>query len=163
LASRALFILACATLVPSAIVQAQLASPRDTVVWETCFRLDSVGRAELRPSRQEACGTIRLPERVLVAGGSGEAGTHTVPFDQLGVSTGPSGRVWAYRDGSDTVRVVLNTVLGSDTPSGRVFVTNDEAAVHLDLVPSAGHPMVPWRQESCWRYCARGIVALHRL
>jgi hypothetical protein len=138
---------------------------RDTITWHACFRLDAKSQRELRPSRTEACGTLRMPVSVL-NDTSGQEGSHTVRFDEIAVKAGggsSTGRLWIERVGGDTLRVALNTVVGTDTPTGRIFVTSDEAAVYFIVVAADAVSSVPWEQNSCWDYCARGTVKLRRL
>ena len=90
----------------------------------------------------------------------------SVRFDEIAVKAGggsSTGRLWIERVGGDTLRVALNTVVGTDTPTGRIFVTSDEAAVYFIVVAADAVSSVPWEQNSCWDYCARGTVKLRRL
>jgi hypothetical protein len=139
--------------------------PVDTVVWDACFRLDSMSRRELRPAQPEVCGTVRLPASILTApSGHFAVGTHTIAFEKLSVQeVGPApGRAFARRDGTDTLRLSLNSEDGySDGDSSVVYGTNDAGDFYADLDGDGRDVVGSWGQ-SCWCLSARGTARFRR-
>lgn len=109
--------------------------PTDTIVWQACFRLDAAARRMLNAPRSDACGTIRLPARILEGyAPRGFVGTHTVPFEQLGMQRGPKpGRVWASVIGDSALLTLDNFdgPLGTDTTDRAVVFTSDDGGISL--------------------------------